>query len=122
MTSFKKLYHQLLNDTLSDNEIDYSEKDLEIDPHQLDCLLHPEKHPLVLRNEKCNCTKEQQKECASQCPFDAIKPGSGDGIEIDSEKCVGCVSCIENCKPNSTSLEYSIAPLSLKLNMLTPLP
>ena len=110
MTSFKKLYHQLLNDTLSDNGKDYSEKKLEIDPHQLDCLLHPEKHPLVLRTEKCNCTKEQQEECASKCPFDAIKPGSGDGIEINPEECVGCVACVENCKADKLTSSTDIIP------------
>lgn len=107
MTSFKELYYQLLNDTLSNKPEEYLERNLDIDPHQLDCLLHPEKHPLVLKTEECDCS---EKDCVKSCPFDAIHPNSKGEIEVDPEECVGCSNCIENCKGGKLTSSTDIIP------------
>lgn len=110
MTEFKQLYKQLVSHTLNGRTDNISNSDLAIDSHQLDCLLHPQKHPLVIHTEECTCSKEDQKECAERCPFDAIRPLSEGGVEIDPKECVGCSNCITTCKGNKLMASTDIIP------------
>ncbi|MDR0923261.1 MAG: iron hydrogenase, partial [Hungatella sp.] len=63
MQTFKQLYESMVKSVLN-NDSD-PEKDLETsyDPHHLDCLLNPKKHPVVIRTGTCNCSKEEREEC-----------------------------------------------------------
>lgn len=112
MTTFQDLYHQLVNATLDgrlgsrlgDGLFD------EYDDHQLDCLLHPEKHPVIWRVKPCTCTPAEQTQCAGNCPFDAIEPNHADGIRIDPAQCVGCAQCVQSCKAEKLTTSRDIIP------------
>lgn len=98
MITFQELYEKLLsasvqgklNENINKN-IDFYDKD------QLDCLLHPKKHPVVWKLGKCDCSPDNQKDCVSVCQFDAMGIDK-DGVSIDNTNCVGCYDCIDNCK------------------------
>ncbi len=61
---------------------------------KLECLLHPEKHPLVWRNEPCDCTDAK---CVTACMFQALEIRDGE-VVLNPDKCLGCASCIEACE------------------------
>jgi iron only hydrogenase large subunit-like protein len=69
------------------------------DVKHLDCLLHPQKHPIIWRLGSCHCTDPQCFSCVESCEFDAIHM-TPEGPEIN-ENCVGCAACIEHCKENN---------------------
>ena len=48
MKTFEELYFEVLVRTLKDKNVSFLEKMELFDTHQLECLLHPEKHSLVL--------------------------------------------------------------------------
>lgn len=62
--------------------------------HQLDCLLHPDSHPLVWKLDDCNCTKGS---CISSCTFQALEIKDGQAV-LNPENCTGCAKCIEACR------------------------
>lgn len=110
MTSFEKLYYKILKGTLSEKEYQIAkEKGLEYDSYHLDCLLHPEKQPVVWRIGECDCPDEKKDECYKVCPFDAITPGE-DGIIIQREKCVGCLECVRQCNRGKLTESKDIIP------------
>lgn len=79
------------------------------DPYHLDCLLHPEKHPPVIRKEPCNeC--EYDSACQKSCMFDAIVPGEDGKLVIDPTLCVGCAACIDACKMDRLTASRDILP------------
>lgn len=86
MKSFEDLYYEVLVRTLKEKDADFLEKLELYDTHQLDCLLHPEKHPLVWQTEKCKCENDDHN-CVKACPFHAIHPGEAGEIKIDEELC-----------------------------------
>ncbi len=106
MNAFVDLYYNLLRDTAANIETEEQEKKyINYDKNQLDCLLHPEKHPPVWRINDCTC--EQQNLCVSQCNFDAINK-SDNNVIIDTEKCTGCSSCIDHCNKNNLVASHEI--------------
>ena len=64
------------------------------DPAQLDCLLHPERHPPVLTPGRCACG-EGERPCAAACLFQAVVRGPDGQVAIDPERCCGCGACLE---------------------------
>ena len=108
MKTFKELYKELFSAALEGN-FDKTE-DRECDPLQLDCLLNPKKHPLILRAGKCDCSEEKAKECLGRCPFGAIRESEAGGIAIDSEQCVGCAVCIDGCDSKKLIESTDILP------------
>lgn len=64
--------------------------------HQLNCLLHPDDHPLVWKLEDCDCTEGS---CVSACTFHALEIKDGQAV-LNPDKCTGCAKCIEACKNN----------------------
>jgi len=112
MTHFIDMYNKLVAETLKGNEIDDPNSIFKdrYDHHQLDCLLHPEKHPLVWRLGNCHCSPASQVKCANVCPFDAMIPNSEGGIMIDEKLCVGCCECIDNCKAKKLTASRDILP------------
>ncbi len=95
MKTFKELYDELVSSALKG---DFSAKiEADFDAHQLDCLLHPRKHPLVIRTGECDCSEGKAGECVERCPFGAISAVGSGGIKISPELCFGCARCIDGC-------------------------
>ena len=97
MATFQELYQTLLAAQARSNlpeAIKYIRTQQDFDPKQLDCLLNPQKHPLVWRTGECGCAPGE-----GACAFDAIHsaPEEGGRVAIDVTRCVGCSACIDAC-------------------------
>lgn len=109
MKSFEELYYEVLVRTLKEKDMNFLDKLELYDTHQLDCLLHPEKHPLVWRIGDCTC---DDPNCVKVCPFHAVHPGEAGEMIVDEEQCAGCSICIQECcAKNITSSKDVIAAL-----------
>ncbi len=109
MKTFEELYYEVLVRMLKEKDTGFLEKLELYDTHQLDCLLHPKKHPPVWHTGECNC---EDSSCIKVCPFHAIHPGEAGEIIIDEEQCAGCYICVQECRAkNLTSSKDVIAAL-----------
>lgn len=99
MKTFEELYYEVLFRTLKDKDTNFLEKLDLYDTHQLDCLLHPKKHPIVWHNGECACN-DKERHCMQVCPFHAINPGEAGEIKVDEDLCSGCSICIQECRAN----------------------
>lgn len=100
MATFEEIYQRLLKADMqgkSAQEIEKIKKERE-GLAELDCLLHPEKQPVIWKFGNCECSPEEQQGCADECAFDAICAGMEGGIRIDPRVCVGCCACVDHCK------------------------
>lgn len=97
MKTFRELYENAVRLAV-EGDFDSIKSDAEYDPWHLDCLLHPQKHPLIIRTGQCNCTPEEQAECLRHCPFGAVEPLPEGGVRIDPDLCLGCLACVDGCK------------------------
>ncbi|MCI8890377.1 MAG: 4Fe-4S binding protein [Eubacterium sp.] len=78
--------------------------------HQLDCLLHPDDHPLVWKMDTCDC---KDGSCVAACTFSALTIQDGQ-VSFDPEKCTGCAKCIEACKNENLTFSHdSVKALEL---------
>ncbi|MCM1244265.1 MAG: 4Fe-4S binding protein [Roseburia sp.] len=95
--TFEELYHRVLKDRLDGTEVKgrFPEK-------KLDCLLHPEKHPLVWKNEPCDCSDAK---CVTACMFQALEIKEGN-VTLNPDKCVGCARCIEACEAKNLTFSH----------------
>ena len=107
MKTFEELYYEVLVRTLKEKDSSFLEKLEFYDTHHLDCLLHPEKHPLVLQTGACSC---DDPACVNVCPFHAIHPGESGEPIIDEEKCVGCSICIQECRAKKLTASKDVIP------------
>ena len=109
--TLNELYRDLLK-TASEKEagtdIDELKSD-SFDQHQLDCLLHPDKHAPVWKFGECTCS-EGESPCATSCIFSAIERSESGQVVIDPEKCVGCEACIDACKSGKITASKDILP------------
>jgi len=110
MKSFEDLYYEVLVRTLKEKDADFLEKLELYDTHHLDCLLHPEKHPLVWHIGECQCD-ENDRYCVKVCPFHAINPGEAGEFQVDEEKCAGCAICIQECRAKNLTSSKDIIPV-----------
>ncbi len=110
MKTFTELYNQAVSLALQDDPQGLEAALKEYDPYHLDCLLHPEKHPLVIRTGACDCPPEERAVCAARCPFDAMRVGEDGNMEIDPESCVGCADCIDGCAREKLKASTDILP------------
>ncbi|HEX3075739.1 MAG TPA: [Fe-Fe] hydrogenase large subunit C-terminal domain-containing protein [Lachnospiraceae bacterium] len=112
MTTFNELYRKLLMEAINGTEIDEMEEKYrgECDANQLDCLLHPKKHPTVWRLDECDCPPDQKSECAKNCPFDAITRDEDSHAKINPEQCVGCTTCVDHCPAKKLVASKDIIP------------
>lgn len=104
--TFEKLYLEVLVRTLQEKEESFLEKMNLYDTHQLDCLLHPDKHPLVWHVGECECA---DPECVKICPFHAMQNQSGK-ILVDEVLCSGCSLCIEECQSDKLTASKDVIP------------
>ena len=109
MKTFWELYDFAIRQALKD-DFDSVAAGEGYDPGHLDCLLHPDKHPLVIRTGECLCGPDEQESCAARCPFGAIRKASAGGIEIDPELCVGCSDCIAGCQRENLAPNTDVYP------------
>lgn len=109
MKTFEDLYQALLKATIEDREDEYINSLDEFDSHQLDCLLHPKKHPLVWYTETCDC-KGDDRHCVKVCPFHAIHPDESGVINIDEDACSGCSYCIQECRAKKITSSKDVIP------------
>lgn len=108
MKTFEELYYEVLVRTLKEKDTGFLKKLEHYSPHQLDCLLHPKKQPLVWHIGHCEC--EDDCSCENVCPFHAIHPGKSGEMEIDDENCVGCSFCIQECRAKNLSASKDVIP------------
>ncbi len=101
MKTFEELYYEVLIRTLKEKDTGFLEKLELYDTHQLDCLLHPEKHPVIWQSGDCCCGDDPH--CVKVCPFHAIHPGEAGKLIIDEEQCAGCSICIQECRAKRLS-------------------
>ncbi len=106
MPTFDDIYRKLLKQEAGESEI----KELDGDFGELDCLLHPEKHPLIWKFGACDCPPKRQRQCADGCEFDAIRPNGKGGIEISASECVGCCVCVDACDKQKLHASKDIIP------------
>lgn len=109
MKTFEELYFEVLVRTLKNNDVGFLEKMELYDTHQLDCLLHPEKHPLVLQTGPCDCG-EKNADCVKACPFQAIHPDESGDIKIEEDQCIGCELCIQECRAKNLTASKDVIP------------
>ncbi len=95
--TFDELYRRVLKDRLQGKKISAN-----VSRKKLDCLLHPEKHPLVWKNEPCNCGDAK---CVTACMFHALEIRDGQ-VRLNPENCTGCAQCIEACENKNLTFSH----------------
>ncbi len=109
MKTFAQLYQEVLQNALHDPEkLNDTRAFSDEQKNQLDCLLNPQKHPVVWQVEPCDCTT--QRHCVDVCPLNAIFATQPGKIAIDMQKCTGCAQCIEHCKGHKLVASRDIIP------------
>ncbi len=103
---FERVYHDALGRALRGEG--QQEGGAE-EQRQLDCLLHPEKYPPVLRLKDCSCGAGEEH-CAAACLFDAIVRDEQGKLTIDPELCSGCGACIAACESGNLTASRDVLP------------
>ncbi|MED9920455.1 MAG: iron hydrogenase, partial [Megasphaera sp.] len=88
MKTLDELYQQMLKRAADGKPIG-----VEGEPRLIDCLAHPDDHPLVWRVKPCLCPPDEPHSCEEACDWGAIKRGP-EGVEVDDSQCVGCQACV----------------------------
>lgn len=83
---------------------------VEGEPRLIDCLAHPDDHPLVWRVKPCLCPPDEPHSCEDACDWGAIKRGP-EGVEVDDSQCVGCQACVDACKLDNLKTRKDIIPV-----------
>lgn len=109
MKKFEDLYQELVAATVTNEEEEYLRSLDPYDAHQLDCLLHPKKYPMVWHTGNCDCSADEQH-CINVCPFHAIHPGETGDIKVDEDLCAGCSYCIQECRAKNLTNSKDIIP------------
>lgn len=107
---FKELYEHLTKAAVK-NELNGELSRLkaeDYDPHQLDCLLNPRKHPVVIRTSPCQCSESDA--CSDKCLFNALYRDHDGNLNIKQDTCVGCGDCIEHCPAKKLTASRDILP------------
>lgn len=113
MISFRELYERLVRASVEGKVLDELSNISQepFDQHQLDCLMHPEQHPPIIRIGNCICSEKEKAVCAGQCQFEAMFQNDNGNICIQKELCVGCGDCIQNCPAKKLTESKDILPV-----------
>ncbi len=104
--SFEQVYRRALERALrGGQQLEQGEQER----RELDCLLHPERHPPVWKLKECGC-KPGEDNCAAACLFQAIGRDGEGKLTIDPDRCNGCGACIEACKSGGLTASRDILP------------
>lgn len=109
MQTFKELYENAVKSVLNNGPDPTADDGNTYDPYHLDCLLNPQKHPIVIRTGTCDCSEGEEKECIKRCPFGALRMEK-DGVEVDPDLCLGCEKCIDGCAREKLTASTDIIP------------
>lgn len=109
MKTFEELYKELLKATAENKEEEYIKELDPYDAHQLDCLLYPDKYPVVWHTDKCDCN-EDDRHCVKVCPFHALNPDASGELKVDEELCSGCSYCIQECRAKNLKASKDVIP------------
>ena len=104
---FERVYHDALDRVLRGER---PQERGEEERRQLDCLLHPEKYPPVLRLKECNCAAGEEH-CAAACLFQAIVRDEQGKLTVDPDLCQGCSACIDACKSGNLTASRDVLPV-----------
>ena len=113
LTPFEELYLKAVDAFLNDKGERDLAQEAAAQPHELACLLHPEKHAVICRLSDCLCGGE---DCEKSCLFNAIKRDGGGNVVVSEKDCTGCGACIEVCKQNNLSGCRDILPVLEQLH------
>lgn len=97
--TFDELYQKVIFAKAQNKELSLA--DHTYSKEQLDCILHPKKHPLILRKEDCDCSDPA---CVSACIFHAMEIKDGT-VSIHPDECTGCAECVKHCE--NGNLDFS---------------
>ncbi|NLI21335.1 MAG: 4Fe-4S binding protein [Clostridiales bacterium] len=105
--TFEELYRRMLRQAVSGaDKVPLPE---DVNPHQLDCLLHPETCAPILRIADCrDCGPDPA--CAAVCLLRAVKRGPDGNVHIDPTLCAGCASCVEACQSGALTASRDALP------------
>ncbi len=95
--TFEELYRKVLKDRLWGRSVSEN-----VSRRKLDCLFHPDKYPLVWKNEPCDCEDAQ---CVTACMFRALEVRDGK-VTMNAENCTGCAQCIEACQNKNLTFSH----------------
>ncbi len=107
MLTFEELYRRLAAQAVRGQAPDAA--GLDCDPRQLDCLLHPEVHPVVWQVGECGCDGADPK-CAAACLLSAITRDGEGKLTIDPDRCAGCGACVAACESGRLTASRDILP------------
>ena len=105
--TFEELYRTMLKQAVEKGSVQAD--DLEASAGHLDCLLHPQDHPLVWPLTPCTCPKEETH-CAAACLFDAIVRRDDGTLAVDPDRCSGCGACIQACQSGNLTASRDVLP------------
>ena len=106
--TFEELYRTMLAGALTGEPAQI--KPEEINPHQLDCLLHPEACAPVMRIGDCTGCNDSTPACATACLFNAITRDPDGNVRIDPSQCAGCASCVQACASGVLTASRDVLP------------
>lgn len=89
--TFDELYRLVLRRRLRGESVKFPGRHAR---KKLDCLLHPEKYPLIWKENPCDCSDAK---CVTACMFRALEVRDGE-VVLNPENCVGCARCVEACR------------------------
>ena len=95
--TFEELYRRVLKDKLHGKKLSEG-----MPRKKLDCLLHPDKYPLVWKKEPCDCEDAQ---CVTACMFQALEIKDGKAA-LNPDNCTGCARCIEACDRKNLTFSH----------------
>lgn len=121
MQSFNSLYDHLIKAAINKKLDEELKKLTQYDPHHLDCLLNPDKHPTIIRLGDCECSDEQKEKCNNLCDYDAMTKDDNGNFVVSDDKCLGCSKCISSCiKQNLVDRKDLMPVFDLLNNSDTP--
>lgn len=118
--TFRELYNRLVDAALRndlENEVEKITGSGEYSREEVDRLLRPMEHPVVMKTGNCRCPSDENPEdCAVECLFSAIQRDENGNVVISTVDCSGCGICVESCRHQVLTDRKEIIPVLELLN------